>query len=88
MSYSIDTSALMDAWQRWYPADIFPAVWSHLDHLAADGQIHSSEEVLREVAKKDDDLHKWAKERRHVFLPLTRTGRRYRTCAFDLVCVT
>ena len=71
MRYCIDTSALMDAWRRWYPKAIFPSLWDNVDRLIADGRLISSEEVLQELERKEgDDLHEWAKRREALFLPL------------------
>lgn len=64
----------MDAWIRWYPQDMFPTLWCKVDALIDDGRLISSEEVLLELERKEGDaLHKWAKEREHIFLPLDTT---------------
>ena len=71
MRYCIDTSALLDAWVRWYPQEMFPSLWVEMDALIEDGRLISSEEVLRELERKEGDtLYAWAREREHVFLPL------------------
>lgn len=72
MKYCIDTSSLMDAWVRWYPPDIFSGVWDRLDALVADGALVSSEEVMREIERKEDSLYLWAKKHQDMFLPLTQ----------------
>ena len=69
MSYCIDTSALMDAWVRWYPIDLFPSLWRRVDKLIADKELYSPEEVLIEISKKEDDLNRWAKDRQQMFQP-------------------
>ncbi len=61
MTYSIDTSALLDGWVRNYPPENFPGVWENIDKLIASGQIHITEEVLVELEKKHDDVFAWAK---------------------------
>ena len=71
MKYCLDTSALMDAWSRWYPVRLFPSLWKRLDSLILTGDIISSEEVLRELERKQDSLYGWARERRAMFLPLS-----------------
>lgn len=68
--YSVDTSVLLDGWRRYYPPDVFPALWSKLDTLIESGALRASEEVLFELARKDDDVHAWAKERPHFFVPI------------------
>lgn len=71
MIYCIDTSALMDAWARWYPRDVFPTLWDNLDSLIEDGRLISSEEVLQELERKEGDaLHQWARHRSRLFAPL------------------
>lgn len=64
MRYSIDTSAILDGWKRYYPPDVFPDVWTGLDDLIARGDLAATEEVLVELEKRDDEIHAWAKERR------------------------
>jgi hypothetical protein len=70
VSYSVDTSALMEAWVRSYPPDVFPTLWSRLDGLIRAGRLLASDEVLRELEKKEDDLWQWAKQRGGLFVPL------------------
>jgi O-methyltransferase involved in polyketide biosynthesis len=70
LRYSIDTSAILDGWIRYYPPDTFPGLWERMDELIAAGQLIATEEVLHELAKKDDDVHAWAKEREEMFIPI------------------
>jgi Domain of unknown function (DUF4411) len=70
LKYSIDTSALMDGWIRYWPPDVFPAVWQQIETLIETGDLAATEEVLVELEKKDDELHEWAKQRSGLFLPL------------------
>jgi hypothetical protein len=69
--YSIDTSALLDAWVRWYPPDIFSNLWENFDSLINEGNLIASEEVYVELEKKEDDLYKWVKERSDIFQPIS-----------------
>ena len=68
----IDTSALLDGWVRYYPPDLFPSLWSHLEEMIRTGELLSPDEVLLELAQKDDEIHKWADGRfgRPLFDPL------------------
>ncbi len=59
MSYSVDTSALLNWWVRYYPPDVFPSLQMQMETLADDGQFLSIDEVQRELQKKDDALHRW-----------------------------
>lgn len=71
MIYCIDTSALIDAWIRWYPEDMFPTLWENIENIIDEGKLISSEEVLNELERKEgDSLHQWAQERQGIFLPL------------------
>jgi hypothetical protein len=65
--YSLDTSALITAWVRNYPPDVFGPVWEHMDTLIHDGVIIASLEVLNELEKQDDDLFHWCKARADGF---------------------
>ena len=70
MSYSVDTSALMNGWTKHYPPDVFETVWERIAGLIEEGRFLAPDEVLRELEKQEDDLHKWAKARSKMFLPL------------------
>jgi len=71
LKYCIDTSALLDAWVRWYAPDILPTFWEKIDQTISEGRLLSSEEVLHELERKEGDtLYKWAGQRRSIFLPL------------------
>ena len=39
MIYCIDTSAMIDAGLRYYPADLFPIFWERMDALADEGRL-------------------------------------------------
>ncbi len=70
MTYCIDTSALLDGWTRWYPAEIFPTLWDRLAAIVRAGQLIAPEDVLLELRKQDDALTKWAKAQTALFHPL------------------
>ena len=69
MSYSLDTSGFLDAWLRHYPMDVFPTVWERLDAAAKNGIVFVSDEVLRELERKDDGAHAWIKARPSMVVP-------------------
>lgn len=69
--YSFDTSAWLQCWARFYPRDVFPALWERLDAMLASDEIVCSDEVLRELSKQEDDLTSWLKSRPDTFLELT-----------------
>jgi len=68
--YVVDTSALLDGWVRYYPPDVFPSLWSHLEAMIKTGELLSPDEVLLELGQKDDEIHKWAKANSTMFVPL------------------
>lgn len=68
--YCIDTSALIAAWQERYPPENFPGFWQLLDALIDEGRLVAPTEVLAETAKRSDELHKWLRERKHMFREL------------------
>lgn len=70
MAYCVDTSGWLDGWQRQYPTDVFPTLWTKLDELITAGEIISSEEVYFELERKSDDLHDWIKSRKQMLVPL------------------
>src|SRR5207253_2053711 len=68
MPYCVDTSAWLDGWRRHYPPDVFPTLWQRIEDQMTAGSIFSSEEVYVELAKKDDDLHKWIQARKQMLV--------------------
>jgi hypothetical protein len=70
MTYSVDTSALLDAWVRYYPPDVFDTLWKRLDGLVVEGHLLAIDEVPRELEKKEDGLHKWVVARAAMIVPL------------------
>jgi len=75
--YSIDTSAFLDAWVRYYPPDVFPGIWEQMDRAAKAGTVKSSDEVLRELSKKDDGAHDWIKAHSEMIIALDNEIERH-----------
>jgi len=50
--------------------DAFPSLWRHIDQMIQDGGFLCPDEVLVELERKDDELHRWAKQRPDLFHPL------------------
>lgn len=63
--YSIDSSALIHAWNRAYRPKNFPTFWRLLDDLIEEGRLKASIEVLEELKKKDDEVYAWTKARKN-----------------------
>lgn len=70
MRFSIDTSAILDGWTRYYPRDAFPGLWRHLEELIRSGGLRASEEVMYELEKKDDGAFAWAQAQDGFFVPM------------------
>lgn len=71
MVYCVDTSGWLDGWERQYPPDVFPTLWTKIEELIDAEEIISSEEVYVELQKKADELHDWVKNRKQMLVPLT-----------------
>ena len=70
MTYSVDTSVLLNGWRRNYPPDVFPTLWRNIEALADSGIFLASEEVLVELEKKDDEVYAWAKQHPGMFVQI------------------
>ena len=69
--YSIDTSALLEAYVRRYPPDVWPSLWDiKLDELIGTGRLVAAYDVLEDLSKRDDDIYAWAKARSAMFIDL------------------
>jgi len=69
--YSLDTSALVEPWNRLYPPDVFPAFWVQMAALFSSGSAVMIDQVGIEIAKKDDALQKWVgKNAARAFRPM------------------
>lgn len=61
--YSVDTSALLDGLERYYPETTFPALWQKIDELIAAGRFLISEEVWDEARAHDAAAKAWLDSR-------------------------
>ena len=66
--YSIDTSALVDGWVRYYPQANFPKLWQQIEGLVAAETLRAPLPVLWELERQDDDLLAWAKAHKEFFV--------------------
>ena len=69
--YSLDTSALIDGLERYYPQDSFPALWERMDHLVEEHRAMMSEEVWEEIKSKDAVVQAWCEPRKDVLISPT-----------------
>lgn len=70
LKYSIDTSAILDGWRRYYPPDVFPIIWEKLGELIHISELKAIEEVLYDLEKKDDHVYEWARNQPQLFVPI------------------
>lgn len=70
MRFSIDTSAILDGWTRYYPREAFPGLWRHLEQLIRSGDLRASEEVMYELEKKEDEAFAWARAQDGFLVPM------------------
>lgn len=72
--YAIDTNVLMDWQARYYPTDVFTSLPERVDGLIDAGRWQAPALVLEEVtAVGTDDLRRWAKAHKAMFLPTKAT---------------
>lgn len=68
--FSLDTSSLMNAWNRNYQIDMIPSIWEHVEVMLRDGVAVATVQVYEEIKKKDDAFAEWFEERKDVFEPI------------------
>ena len=66
--YSIDTSAMVDWWVRYYPPNTFSGLLPRMEQLIADGRLRASREVRDELEKRNDPCFRWAKNQADFFV--------------------
>lgn len=66
--YSIDTSALIDWWVRYYPPSAFGGLIPRMEQLIADGRMRASREVREEIEPRNDPCFQWAREQDGFFV--------------------
>ncbi|MBN9160901.1 MAG: hypothetical protein BGO98_33775 [Myxococcales bacterium 68-20] len=69
--YMLDSSVLIEAYQRNYPMDVNETFWVKLDALIVEGHACMPDEVYREIEKKADALFDWCSDRKdHLVMPI------------------
>jgi hypothetical protein len=69
LAYSLDSSALIGAWQRRLPPDVVPSFWRRLEVEIQAGRVGCSDEVKREIKAKEDDLLEWVRSQNQLVIP-------------------
>jgi hypothetical protein len=57
--YCVDTSALIDGLERFYPERTFPGVWARVHELVDAGRFFISEEGWEEIKSRDEVAKVW-----------------------------
>jgi predicted nucleic acid-binding protein len=69
--YMLDSSVLIEAYQRNYPPDVNESFWHKLHALIAAGHACMPDEVYREIEKKADGLFDWcSKQKDTLVMPI------------------
>lgn len=67
MAYLLDADTLIQAKDEYYAFDLCPGFWDWLDQQNKAGMMYSVQAVKEELARGDDRLAQWAKDRDGVF---------------------
>ncbi len=70
MKFCLDTSGFIDAYERYYPPDVFPSIWMKMTELVEAGTIFAPEDIYKELEKKADGVIVWAKPHKARFASL------------------
>ncbi|MEU7691213.1 DUF4411 family protein [Microbispora sp. SCL1-1] len=60
--YSVDTSALIDGLERYYPEENFPGLWDQVEVLVSGGRFFCSEEVWEEARVHAAPVKAWCEK--------------------------
>ena len=71
MAYLLDTNVFIAAKNQHYGFDICPGFWSWLDQAGQAGIVRSVDAVYQELMGQSDDLAKWVRDHRQMFLAPT-----------------
>ena len=69
--FCLDTSALINPWNRYYAPDLTPGYWRDVPRLVSDKRAILSEEVREELERIEDGLRDWARTNIAAWQPLT-----------------
>lgn len=71
MGYVLDTSALVDAYRKWYAPQTIPGFWDRLEELAVSGEAVIPDAVLLELEVVDDGIYRWCKDHEETLVQPT-----------------
>lgn len=64
--FVFDTNSLIKL--NGFSKDIFVSLWTEIDELIVGEKLTSTREVLREISDRDDEVHKWCKSNKELFV--------------------
>jgi hypothetical protein len=68
--YSFDTSAFIKGRRDLLPPEVFPSFWANVEQMIMTGVVRSTDEVRRELGRRDDDTNAWATSQDGLFVEL------------------
>ena len=68
MGYILDSSALVDAYNKWYSPESIPSFWNKIEEAAIAGELFIPDGVLLELERIDDGLYRWCKDREEILV--------------------
>jgi hypothetical protein len=68
--YSFDTSAFINGQRDLFRPTTFGPLWDAIAKMIEAQKILAVDEVKREIRRKDDDVAKWVRAQRGLFVPL------------------
>lgn len=68
--YSFDTSAFIKGRRDLLPPEVFPTLWNNIEQMIAAGVVRATDEVRRELDKRDDTTKAWASCQDGLFVDL------------------
>ena len=71
--YCLDSGVFIESWHRVYAPDVFPTLWDRLAEGLNEGTLVSSDVVLQELRRKDDEVLEWCKSYPDAFIEASRS---------------
>ena len=71
--YCLDSGVFIESWHRYYAQDVFPTLWCRLAEGLENGTLVSSDVVLEELRRKDDEILMWCNTYVESFLEATES---------------
>jgi len=68
--YSFDTSSLLNGRRDLLPPEVFRSLWNNVEGMIAAGQIRAVDVVRDELARRDDEVNRWARAQIDLFIDL------------------